>query len=266
MRSILILGAGYAGEALIPLLLGRGYRVHATRRSHSAAAQPPEGLMSSRFDLDDPATWDRLPECWGCVWTFPAEPPGLVRDFSRVLGRKCSRLVVIGTTSSYIQVAEDQDIDESVPLDTSIPRVEGEEHLRETGAVILRAAGIYGPSTDRHTQRNPLEWLRRGLVAGPEKYLNVVHVHDLAVAILTALEAEITGEQFIVTDGHPLRWGAIEEWAGARRLLRQGVYGGSGRGRSRRLSNARLLAELRPALTHTDLFVEIESLERSASV
>ena len=74
-------------------------------------------------------------------------------------------------------------IDESAPIDLTKPRVQGEEYLRnEHGAIVLRVAGIYGPG------RNPLDWIRQGRVGPSRKYVNLIHVEDLAAICLAALE------------------------------------------------------------------------------
>ena len=91
--------------------------------------------------------------------------------------------MVLGSTSAY-DVADSAEypppwIDESAPIDCSKARVQGEEFLRETrGAIVLRVAGIYGPG------RSPYDWLKTGRVAVSRKYVNLIHVEDLAEACL----------------------------------------------------------------------------------
>jgi nucleoside-diphosphate-sugar epimerase len=256
--SVLILGAGYTGQALIPLLEQSGYHPVATRRGSGSLRSRDEGTQTLRFDLSREESWDGIPECWGCAWLFPADPPDAADTFGGLLLSRTDRLVVIGTTSSYHQTREDELLTEEARLDRTLSRVEGEERLRARGANILRSAGIYGSG------RNPLDWLRRGMIPAGEKYLNLVHVLDLASTIITALESNVRGRQYIVTDGTPRQWKEIAAWAMSRGYIQNIRYGGGVQQSSRRLSNKRLLDELKPHLLHTDLFAEMEDIEEAS--
>jgi nucleoside-diphosphate-sugar epimerase len=91
--------------------------------------------------------------------------------------------------------------------------------------------------------------------------VNLVHVSDLAAAILAALESTAMGQQYIVSDGIPRRWKEIADWSVTRGFLREYTFSGRAGRPSRQLSNQRLLTELKPSFRHTDLFREIEALE-----
>jgi len=260
-QSLLVLGAGYTGTACVDMARERGYVVTATWRTQDVARTglPEEGRL--RFSLGDRGTWDELPECpWG-VLTFPVEPLPLVQEFAALLMKRVRRVVALGTTSSYLQSSQDQLLDEDATLDYSSPRVQGEEFLRLQGAIVLRSAGIYGPAVGGLQPRNPLDWLRSGSITDGAKFVNLVHVSDLAAAILAALESTAMGQQYIVSDGIPRRWKEIADWAGARGFLREYTFSGRAGRPSRQLSNQRLLTELKPSFRHTDLFREIEALE-----
>ena len=86
---------------------------------------------------------------------------------------------------------------------------------------------------------------------------------DLAAAILKALNGELRGEQLIVSDGTPRRWGDIGDWAVRNGMLTELRYSGGGKKLSKRVSNARLNSRLGPVLTHTDLLRELAQLEGS---
>jgi len=256
---VTLLGAGYTGQVLIRRLAERGVPLRAARRSAPPASSPAVSYFS--FDLSRPDTWQNLPSRSEVVWLFPAEPPEAVEEFLPDLLRRSTRLVVIGTTSSYRQSREDELISEASPLDMETPRVRGEEFLRSRGAIVLRSAGIYGPPVGGLAGRNPLDWLRRGRIADANKFLNLVHVEDLAAVICRALESPLRGEQFIVTDGTPRRWREIYDWARAGGYLGEIDFTGEQTRRSRRLTNERLLTVLRPTLSRTDLFRELQRLE-----
>jgi nucleoside-diphosphate-sugar epimerase len=257
-RLITILGFGYSGVALARQLHESGEAVVATVRDPSKLSPGATGVDIARFDLDRPETWRNLPACDGAVWTLPAAPRERVGAFWPLLTSLARTVVVIGTTSSYLATEEGAETDERAPLDRSQPRVEGEEYLKSEGATILRSAGIYGPG------RNPLDWLRRGIVASESKLVNLVHVEDLAVSILSALEGRGRGEDFIVSDGTPRAWGEIARWALEKGYIDTVRWSGAPGPLSRRLSNRKLLGVLSPSLRHTDLYREIELLEAPA--
>ncbi len=261
LRSVVVLGAGYTGEFLVRRLLDRGVAVTATRRSWGTIPSAFDAANRIGFDLANPSTWGSLPAADAAAWLFPAEPPEEVASFARHHIQKIPRWTVIGTTSSYHPVGEGDIVTEATPLDTTVSRVRGEEVLRMLGANILRAAGIYGPG------RNPLDWLRGGRIAGEERTVNLIHVEDLAAAVVASLESAFEGEHFIVCDGRPRRWGSIASWAIERGYIRDVRYDASTRARSsRELSNAKLIELLKPPMSHSDLFEELELLERERSI
>lgn len=251
---IVVLGAGYTGRALIHLLEKEGIEVVASNRSPEVYSKRFASVRQIRFDLLDEATW-RIPSCDGCVILFPPAPPESVERIAPLFMRQCKKLVVIGTTSSYRSSVEHEILDETAGLDLESPRVRGEEYLRRLGGVVLRSAGIYGPG------RNPLDWLRSGRIASLEKYVNLIHVEDLAAVIVAALDRAEPSEHFIVTDGTPRRWKDIAEWAEKKGFVTGPISRGASVASSRRLTNNKLIGSLSPALKRTELFTELEILE-----
>ncbi|MEO5956897.1 MAG: hypothetical protein ABIR36_14575, partial [Nitrospiraceae bacterium] len=146
-------------------------------------------------------------------------------------------------------------IDEAAPIDLSKPRVQGEEFLREKhGAIVLRVAGIYGPG------RNPLNWIQQGRVGPSRKYVNLIHVEDLAAICLLALDKGRPGETYNVSDGQPHTWSEIcataqQRWDMTETPTKEDHSTG------KRISNAKLLAELGYALRHPDLYKALSSIE-----
>jgi nucleoside-diphosphate-sugar epimerase len=256
-RRIAVLGAGYTGHFLVRLLERQGFEVIASRRSRVITPAVPSSVLRITMDLADEGTWGNIPPCDGCVILFPVAPSEPLERFVPLLFDRCKKLVVVGTTSSYKQSAEDETLDETAPLDLDIPRVQGEEYLRLRGGIILRSAGIYGPG------RNPLDWLRGGRIPSAERYVNLIHGEDLAAAALAALESDARTEQFIVTDGVPRRWTEIVMWARRKGFLAAVQFSGTAGTPSRRLNNGKLVRFLSPSFTHTDLFAELEKLENN---
>lgn len=197
-----ILGAGYVGEAL----WRRFPHAQATRRRPADA-----GIL--RFDLAEPETWD-APALDGrhVVWTFPAEPLDAVAGFYGARMGTVRSLIVLGSTSAYGPGGDRVGtVDEDVPPDRSIARVQGEEWLRERGATVLRLAGIFGPG------REPADWLRRGRIRDGAKIVNLIHVHDVVAVIARLIDRPAPGALFNVANGEPLAWRDL-----AARLRRSG--------------------------------------------
>ena len=211
-----------------------------------------------RFDLEQPSTWKNIPTGGELLWCFPATPLELVRRFTSAVCGSARRLVVLGSTSAY-EAGESQEypppwIDESAPINLRKPRVQGEEFLRkDCGAIVLRVAGIYGPG------RNPLDWIRQGRVGPSRKYVNLVHVEDLAAICLLALEKGKPGEAYNVSDGTPRTWKEIyataqQRWGMTAAAANEDPSPG------KRISNAKLRAEMDYRFQHPDLYTALQAL------
>jgi len=138
--------------------------------------------------------------------------------------------------------------------------VQGEEYLREQhGAIVLRVAGIYGPG------RNPIDWVRTGRVTPSRKYVNLIHVEDLASICLTALEHGKPGEAYNVSDGTPYLWSEIctavqQRWGVAPAPIKDNHSSG------KRISTAKLRTELSYTFKHPDLYEALAMIESGKGV
>jgi len=256
--TLVILGTGYTGRVLFRQARAEGRIVFAASRAPEThlLVIPPEQRL--RFDLDHDETWSAIPAQADVVWTFPAVPVDTVCAFGEQIAPRLRRLVVLGATSAYDgspQAVRGEPVDETAPVDRTIARVQGEESLRERyGALVLRVAGIYGPG------RNPLDWIRQGRVGYSHRFVNLIHVEDLAAIILQTLEDGVPGDTYNVSDGTPRRWSEIMDAAAARWGTGKPLPADPTAGK--RISNRKLLAELGYTLRYPDLFAALEELER----
>ncbi|MFO0774257.1 MAG: hypothetical protein U0172_06305 [Nitrospiraceae bacterium] len=240
-----------------------------TSRKNIASPPAHSTVAPLRFDLHDASTWPTIAEAVGTatsiLWCFPAEPLHLVQQFATAVDLSRRPLVVLGSTGSYrmpepvaAHNASPPDwVDERSPLDETIPRVQGEEWLREHfGAVVLRVAGIYGPG------RYPLHWIRQGRVGASPKFVNLIHVEDLAQACIDALDHGGPGQIYNVSDGAPRAWKEICEWA-ARcwGIVVQTKEGPSTVGK--RIDSTKLRKELGVTLRYPDLYAALETIEQT---
>ena len=259
----IILGAGYTGRYLYAALKERGAQVLATSRDAEHNLPYISDHDRLTFDLARPATWPAFPPDCRVFWCFPAEPIELVRRFADARLMDIRRLVVLGSTSAYDPASPEWDVpppwlDESASLNQALPRVQGEEFLRTScGAIVLRAAGIYGPG------RNPLDWIRRGRVGLSRRYVNLIHVEDLAGICLELCERGPCGESYNVSDGVPRTWHDIcrtarERWSVACLEASDTKHPG------KRIATAKLRQALHHTLKHPDLYEAIASIEANA--
>ena len=259
-RPLIVLGSGYTGLVLHRMGASQGRPVHATSRNplKNLADIPSEQRL--RFDLEQPSTWPNIPTSADLIWCFPATPLEQVQAFARTLDTPARRIVILGSTSAYEESNQSTEypppwIDESAPIDLSKPRVQGEEYLREHhGAIVLRVAGIYGP------KRNPLDWVRSGRVTPSHKYVNLIHVEDLAAMCLLALDKGKPGEVYNVSDGTPHTWDEIcttaqQRWGVTVAATKENRTSG------KRISNAKLRTELSYTFKHSDLYEALALIE-----
>lgn len=260
MPHFIVLGSGYTGRVLHRTGTSQGRTVHATSRNplNGLAFIPSEQRL--KFDLELPSTWPNIPVNTDLIWCFPATPLEQVQAFARTLGAPPRRIVVLGSTSAYDAPSQSTEypppwIDESAPIDLSKPRVQGEEYLRQHhGAIVLRVAGIYGP------ERNPLDWIRQGRVGPSRKYVNLIHVEDLAAICLLALDKGKPGEAYNVSDGQPHTWDEIcataqQRWGLTAAAVNEPPPSG------KRISTTKLQSELGYALRHPDLYEALALIE-----
>jgi len=257
-----MLGAGYTASFVSQLAPARYTRILATSRAPDKNLSHMPSGQRIHFDLCQTETWTNIPGQADLLWCFPAMPLGLIRAFATAAEAETRRLVVLGSTSAYDlggrQGYPPPWVDETMPIDLTKARVEGEEFLRrECRAIILRVAGIYGP------HRHPFEWIKTGRVGASRKFVNLIHVKDVAAACLAALERGTPGEAYNVSDGTPRTWKEICGMA----KTRWGVTCPMTVPREetgKRLSNAKLLKELGYTIQYPDLYKALDSLYRDS--
>jgi nucleoside-diphosphate-sugar epimerase len=257
---LLILGTGYSGRRLYAAAKTCGALVSATSRSPGRNLSHIPADDRIIFDLTRPETWAALPTDCDIIWCFPAHPIELVREFVESRHRTIRRLLVLGSTSAYVDSNPSHTypppwVDESAPIDATRPRVMGEEYLRRSwGAAVLRVAGIYGPD------RNPLDWIRQHRVASSPRYVNLIHVEDLVAICLELCRRSPPGEVYNVSDGVPRTWQAICDMAHAHWGIHPSIEDHRG-GVGKRIDTTKLRGSIEYSLKYPDLYAALQSLE-----
>ena len=251
---LVILGAGYTGRFIYRAARRRRRPVFATSRdpaTHLTFAQPGHRLF---FDLQQRETWTQIPPSSDIVWCFPALPRDVACAFAQHAVDRNSRLILLGSTSAY-RAGRPGLIDEGAPVNRALPRVASEEHLRATfGATVLRLSGLYGPG------RHVFDWIRKGKIKNTKKYVNLIHVEDVAELCLLALRFASPGSTYVVSDGQPRPWGDICRFA-AERFQIAVPPATTTRDTGKRLSPQKILADFNYRLKHPDLFTALAELE-----
>ena len=215
----LIVGCGYLGQQVAHRWNEQGLRVFALTRSKDSAEklaqQSIQPIIVNWYDKD---RWPALPNVDQLLISVSHAPVmGIMASDTHVLGLRNlfarlesipSRLAYLSTTGVYEKYDDGRWIDESGPVipnrSGSIAAVAAErwitDNLPVDRALILRAAGIYGPG------RVPrLDKLRAGepIEVDPESFLNLIHVEDLARVVIELLNTPKANGIFNVSDGHP---------------------------------------------------------------
>jgi nucleoside-diphosphate-sugar epimerase len=233
MRA-LIVGCGYVGLPLGAELVRRGHEVFGLRRSASAdGALAAAGLTPLHADITQPATLANLPRDFDWVVNCVASGGGNVEDYRRLYLQGTQNLIAwlapgsvgvptfVYTSSTGVYGQNDGSlVDETSPTEpaseTAQVLVETERLLlkaaRENNfsALILRAAGIYGPE-----RGYLLKQFLRGearIEGTGARTLNMIHRDDLIRAIIAALERGQPGEIYNAVDDAPVSQLEFFQW------------------------------------------------------
>ncbi len=198
MRRVVLLGCGFVGIHLLKELEKQNFQVFPTSRDPDKNQFLKSHPNKIRFDINEPLTYQNIPDNCEIIWLFPAKPLAKVIEFYNFIAAKSKIRIVLGTTSSYL--AKSGIIDESSELDLTKARVQGENFLLSKGAVILALSGIY------NKERHPFSWLNKGLIKNSNKSVNLIHINDISKIILEIMASELSQERFNVSDGVKYWW------------------------------------------------------------
>ncbi|MBN9164909.1 MAG: hypothetical protein BGO98_35930 [Myxococcales bacterium 68-20] len=202
--EVLVLGAGYAGMAVLALARGRGLATKAVVRSaaRAEALRDHAVVVAPVFDaalatLAGPSTH--------VVVTFPPDGATDAR-----VALRAGAITYVSTTGVYGDrrgIVNDQTPVTETPSASATLRLEAEDVWRRRGATVLRCPAIYGKDRGLHVR----------VVSGRHKipgdgsgYVSRIHVDDLAALILAAPQAP--GETFVVGDEKPARHADVVRW------------------------------------------------------
>lgn len=278
---VLIVGCGYVGFPLAVELAQQGHEVFGLQRSTSAAvALRAAGVKPLQADITQPDTLTKLPRDFDWVVNCVASGGGDANEYRQLYRQGMRNLIawlmpisarrprVVYTSSTGVYGQNDGSwVDETSPTEpateTAGVLVEAEKVLLAAGqegkvaAMILRAAGIYGPDRG-YLLKQFLRGEARIEGAGT-RTLNMVHRDDLIAAIIAALERGTAGEIYNAVDNEPVSQFEFFQWLAAQLdkpmppVVSETAAAPRKRGlTNKRISNRKLRTELGFTFTHPD--------------
>jgi nucleoside-diphosphate-sugar epimerase len=274
----LVIGCGYLGARVARKWLESGHSVTVVTRSDQRAVRfRLPGFDAIVADVMRPETLTQLPVAESVLFAvgFDRDSENSIQEIyangmSNVLAAlppETGRLIYISTTGVY-GPGDGGWVDELTAPD---PRREGgraslaaEKRIAACPmgqrSAILRLAGIYGPG------RVPfIRELRAGepIAAPASGWLNLIHVDDAVEAVIAASELEPFSDGprvYCISDGQPVQRGEfyseVARQIGAQppRFIKPDPTSprAARAEANRRISNVRMLAELRVTLTYPD--------------
>lgn len=256
---VLVLGAGYVGNALLERLAAVGCPNYAVKRRFG---ELPGGAQAIVADLCDPATLDRLPRDARFI-VYLLSPDASTDDAYRAAyvtglenllesdaarSSSLERILFASSTAVYGQT-DGSTVDESSPTEPqsfSGRRLLEAEALLQSArvpATTVRFAGIYGPGRQRM-----IASVRDGSASvGTEPHItNRIHRDDCAGFLLHLMQLENPDPLYIGVDDEPSELSVVLEWLsktlGAPPPRTSDAGGRRERGGNKRCSNQRLRA------------------------
>lgn len=224
MQHLLIVGAGYLGQAVGAYLAPTGTRVTGLIRSpERLKALSDSGIQPwvtdvTRLDafpenLNPDAVLFSLSPAERTEQAYEALYVEGTRNVLQRLPSSVQRIVYLSSTGVWPDQAGGW-VDEETPVHPQTGRqrmlLKAEQQVLQCGipAVILRLSGIYGPG------RHRLQSLQDGTwpVAGPDRYMNLIYREDAVRAIETLFRLGRGGEIYIGTDDQSVLQSTLSKW------------------------------------------------------
>ena len=238
--NILILGAGWTSQFLVPLLEGEGLSYALTTRSGNVIKlcegkynsskiisfrfQPgtelaaPDAMSAPVLTAEqDEAQYARLPTADSVIITFPLKGQGqskkLLDMYSKThKGPTFTNWIQLGSTGIYKTPSPFEVQTHESDYDTTSERAIAEDELISMGGMVLNLAGLWG------AERVPWNWIPK-IASTKEKLkdkksLHLIHGEDVARACIACHKRFYSGDRFIVTDMLVYDWWhLIYAWA-----------------------------------------------------
>ena len=226
MYTLQIVGAGYTGTKIAQFFADKKQKVFALTRSLEKAQEfEKQKIQPIVADLTRPETFSQIPPAHFIV-LCPAPDETTEKAYEEIyikgIGnylkaiKKNPRpsLIVYCSSTGVWQDQSAGDFDETVvPTPQSKKAqilVEAEKQVLNSGypAAILRLSGIYGPG------RNRLQAFKEGRwpEPGTNRWMNLIHVDDIAALLPAFFKNAREGEVYLGTDDEPVLTSGLAQW------------------------------------------------------
>lgn len=211
--DLLILGAGWTSQFLIPLLKSKSITYAATTTTgHESYGTP---TIAFKFDPSstDTDSYSLLPVAKTILVTFPLKGPNqsthLIFQYNKAHHfPEKPKWIQLGSTGIFTAPHWNN---ENAVHDTANDRAIAEDELLRLEGCVLNLAGLYGG------ERDPKNWVTRVAKTKDEvrgkKALHLIHGQDVARAIVSVHEKFTSRKRWLLTD---LRvydwWDLIQDW------------------------------------------------------
>jgi len=188
MASVVILGCGWLGTQLGVYLSTQGHQVWGSRRSSERLATLPAPIQPLLWDGVSPLN-PQICQLLPGSWLILAMPPAATQDGGAAYLRSLQivlaqadaahALVLCSSSGVYAGLAGEVSEADAPGPEPRAQLIWQAEQLVLQGAqpipqrYVLRLAGLVGPG------RHPATFTRRGVIAGPEQPVNLVHSADI---------------------------------------------------------------------------------------
>lgn len=208
--DLLILGAGWTADFLIPLLERKKISYAATSTSGR------DGTIPFRYDPEsnDEGQFKRLPVATTVIIMFPLKGKGqssqLTSFYQQTHDDKKTQFVQLGATSIWKEAGWQ---DDNSPYDKTNARAIAEDELMEVAdGAVLDLAGLYGGA------RQPRNWVDRVVKTKAELKakgaLHLIHGEDVARAIVALHHKFTPAKRWLLCDMHTYDWwDLVQDWA-----------------------------------------------------
>lgn len=273
MKTLLSLGHGYSARALARRLLAQGWRViGTTRTAEGARALAAEGVEPRIWPGED-LPFAEATHLLSSIAPGPAGDPVLAAHGAAIAAARFDWVGYLSTVGVYGDHGGEW-VDEDTPLTPATARgrarVAAEAEWQALGVAphIFRLAGIYGPG------RGPFQKVIDGTarrIVKPGQVFSRIHVEDIAAVLEASIARPNPGRVYNVCDDNPappedvLGYAAellglpvppeVAYDAAAMSPMARSFYA-----ESKRVSNARIKAELGVALLYPDYRAGLSAL------
>ena len=218
--DLLILGAGWTSNFLIPLLQSHAIPYAATTTTGHDKTIP----FKFSPDSEDLEQYSALPAAKTVLITFPLKGVGqsktIVNLYRKAHGNE-NDWIQLGSTGIF---ADSHWNDHNSVYNTDDSRAIAEDELIDLGGCVLNLAGLYGG------ERDPKNWVVRVAKTKEQvkakKALHMIHGEDVARAIIAVHQSFTPRKRWLLTD---LRvydwWDLIQDWGAVAQERAQSVLG-----------------------------------------